>query len=153
MDSEKQIDTAIVGLLERGEKFRGRVYVRVCPHETGQTVVLDAQPEGARVFHAVGPECTACEAPHEGLDTSGPEWVRVEAADPIPKGRGMTALALMESGLEPTSAQFRGEMNALTGIARAGDVHPDLARRFAWGDLVRRWFIGDPGMPSQERRH
>ena len=39
------IDTAIVELLERGEEFRGKVYVRVCPHQTGQTVVLDAQPE------------------------------------------------------------------------------------------------------------
>ena len=153
MNAEKQIDTAIVGLLERGEEFRGKVYVRVCPHQTGQTVVLDAQPEGARAFHAVGPECTACEAPHEGLDTSGPEWVRLEAADPIPEGRGMTALALLESGIEPTSTYFGGELAALTGIAQTGDVDPDLARRFVWGDLARRWFIGDPGMPSRERHH
>ena len=147
------IDTAIVELLERGEEFRGKVYVRVCPHQTGQTVVLDAQPEGARVFHAVGPECTACEAPHEGLDTSGPEWVRVEAADAVPEGRGMTALTLLESGITPTSTEFRAELRAITGIARAGDVHPDLARRFVWGDLARRWILGDPTMPSQERQH
>ena len=79
--------------------------------------------------------------------------MRVTAADPIPQGRGMTALKLMESGLKPMSPIFAGEMNALTGIARVGDVHPDLARRFVWGDLARRWFIGDPGMPSEERHH
>ena len=66
------IDTAIVELLERGEEFRGKVYVRVYPHQTGQTVVLDAQPEGPRVFHAVGPECTACEAPHRVVCGRGP---------------------------------------------------------------------------------
>ena len=122
MDSEKRIDTAIVGLLERAETIRGKVYVRVCPHETGRTVVLDPRADEARVFHAVGPECTACEALHEGLDTSGLEWVRVEAADPVPNGIGMTALTLLASGIPPKSTKFRAELDALTGIARAGDA-------------------------------
>lgn len=43
----------------------------------------------ARVFYAVGPGCTACEAPYEGLDTSVPEWVRLEGAEPTPEGSGM----------------------------------------------------------------
>ena len=103
MVPELQLDTAIVELLERREDLRGKVYARLCPHQSGQTVVLDAQPEGVRVFHTVGPEC---EASHEGLDTSGPECVRVEGAEPMPDGSGMIALALLESGLEPASLKF-----------------------------------------------
>ena len=65
----------------------------------------------------------------------------------------MTALELIESDIEPTSAQFLTELEALTGIARAGDVDPELARRFVWGDLARRWFVGDPEVPSDETHH
>ena len=150
MSSGQQIDSAIVGLLEGENRFRGTVYARVCPHETGQTVVLDAQPGGARVFHAVGPECTACETPHDALDTSGPEWERVEAADPVPRGSGMTALELMRSGIEPTSAEFRGELDALDGIAQANDVEPDIARRFVWGELAKGVLLRHASMPNGE---
>ena len=153
MDAEHQIDAAIVELFERGEDFRGQVYARVCPHGSGQTVVLDAQADGARVFYAVGPECPTCEAPHEGLDTSGPEWVRLEAADPMPEGSGLTALALLESEIEPASLRFHAELEVLTGIARASDVEPRIARRFVWGDLARQWLVASLAMPSCDARH
>ena len=143
MDADHQIDAANFELFERGEDLRGQVYARVCPHGSGQTVVL----------YAVGPECPTCEAPHEGLDTSGPEWTRLEGAEPLPEGTGMTALALLGSEIELLSPRFIAELDALTGIARAGDVDPCLARRFCWGDIARRLLFGDPPEASREAQH
>ena len=153
MDAEHQIDAAIVELFERGEDLRGKVYARTCPHGSGQTVMLDAQADDARVFYAVGPECPACEPPHEGLDTSGPEWMRLEGAEPLPEGTGITALALLGSEIEFLSPQFIAELEALTGIAQAGDVDPCLALRFVWGDIARRLLFGEPPEASREAHH
>ena len=148
-----QIDAAIIELFERGEDFRGKVDARMCPHGSGQTVVLDAQADGARVFYAVGPECAACEPPHERLDTSGSQWMRLEAAEPIPEATGMTALALLGSEIELLSPQFIAELGALTGIVQAGDVDPCPARRVVWGDLARRLLFGEPPEASREAQH
>ena len=48
----------------------------------------------------------------------------------------MSAFELLESGIEPLSPTFRAELDALTGIARVGEVDRELARRIVWGDLV-----------------
>ena len=116
-------------------------------------MVLDAQADGARGIYAVGPGCAAWEAPNESLDTSGPEWVRLEGAEPTPEGTGMTALALLQSEIEPVSSQLLAELEALTGIAQAGDVDPCLPRRFVWGDHARRLLFGDTSQVSREARH
>ena len=138
MEQEKQIDDAIIELLEAETRFEGEVYARVCPHRSGQTVVRDAQ-RGRNVDHITGPPCAECADRRVITDTHTPEWVRVEAADPIPAAIGMTALDLLGSEKTRSASSFISELDALQGIATPGDASGEMARQFVWRELARRW--------------
>ena len=116
---QKQIDDAIIELLEAETRFEGEIYARVCPHHSGQTVVRDAQ-RGRNVDHIVGPPCIECAHSHKTSDTDAPEWVRVEAADPIPAATGMTALELLGSEENAVVEELHRGARRPTGHRNAG---------------------------------